>query len=164
MEQAPPLLACQRSADGPLTLWQILHVIRERSPSAAELQHPRQHADIHVDRAIRDAGVVTGTLEVGDCRRRDRGEPHVAEVLLDDAKPLFLDTARSSLGRHRPTSPAAARAAAEHATDGAIAAESRPGDCAGVGAPIMAGYDLDVFGRDRPSPSSYSIRASGKWT
>ena len=43
-------------------------MIRKRSPTAAELQHPRQHADIHVDRAIGDAGVVTGALEVSDRR------------------------------------------------------------------------------------------------
>ena len=71
-------------------------MIRERSPPAAELQHPRQHADIHVDRAIGYAGVVTGTLKVGDCRRGDRGERHVAEVLLDDAEPLLLEFDRAS--------------------------------------------------------------------
>jgi hypothetical protein len=53
-------LGRQRSSDGPLTLWQVLDVISERSPAAAELQHPTQHANIHVDRAIGNAGVVTG--------------------------------------------------------------------------------------------------------
>jgi hypothetical protein len=66
-------------------------VISQRSPPATELQHPRQHADIHVDRAIGNAGVVTGTLKLCDCRRRDRGERDVAKVLLDDAEPLLLE-------------------------------------------------------------------------
>src|SRR5262245_63667397 len=64
VEQAPALLARQRPADRPLTLWQVLDVISERSPSAAELQHPRQNADIHVDRTIRDACIVTSTAIV----------------------------------------------------------------------------------------------------
>ena len=73
-----------------------MDVISQRSPPAAELQHPRQHADIHVDRAIGDAGVVTGALKVCDRRRRDRGERHVAKVLLDDAEPLLLEFDRAS--------------------------------------------------------------------
>ena len=96
LEQPPPFLWCQRSADGPLPLGEVMDVIRQRSPPAAELQHARQHADIHVDRAIRDAGVVTGALKVGDRRRRDRGERHVAKVLLDDAEPLLLEFDRAS--------------------------------------------------------------------
>ncbi len=85
----------QRSADGPLTFWQVLDVISERSPSATELQHPRQDADIHVDRAIGDAGVVTYALEVSDDRSCDRGERHMAKVLLDDAEPLLLGLDRA---------------------------------------------------------------------
>ena len=68
-----------RSADGPLTLWQVLDVISQRSPPAAELQHPRQHADIHVDRAIRDAGVVTDAIRKG-CLK----EPAVRRLLFGD--------------------------------------------------------------------------------
>jgi hypothetical protein len=71
-------------------------VISQRSPPATELQHPRQHADIHVDRAVRDAGVVTGALKVGDRRRGDRGEWHVAKMLPDDAEPLLLEFYRPS--------------------------------------------------------------------
>jgi hypothetical protein len=43
----------------------FFNVIRERSPPAAELQHPRKHAHVHVDRAIGLAGIVTGVLELG---------------------------------------------------------------------------------------------------
>jgi hypothetical protein len=64
VEQPPPFLWCQRSSDGALSLRQVADVISQRSPPATELHHPRQHTDIHVDRAIGDAGVVTGTLEV----------------------------------------------------------------------------------------------------
>src|SRR5689334_16502665 len=46
VEEAPPLLARQRSADGSLTLWQVLDVISQRSPPATELQDTRQHANI----------------------------------------------------------------------------------------------------------------------
>jgi hypothetical protein len=60
VEQTTPFLARQRPADGSLALWQIIDVVSECSPSAAELQHPRQHPDIHVNRAISDAGVMTG--------------------------------------------------------------------------------------------------------
>jgi hypothetical protein len=45
-------------------------VIRERSPPAAELEDARQHADVHVDRAIRFAGIVTGVLEIGKSSSR----------------------------------------------------------------------------------------------
>ena len=97
VEQAPPLLACQRAPDRPLTLRQVLDVIRQSSPSAAEPQYTRQHADIHIDRAVRDASVVTCVLEVRDGRRCDCGQRHVlAEVLLDDAEPLFLKFDRAS--------------------------------------------------------------------
>jgi hypothetical protein len=69
-----------------------MDVIRQRPPPAAGLQHPRQHADIHVDRAIGFTAVMTDTLKVCDRRRGDRRERHVlAEVLLDDAEPLFLE-------------------------------------------------------------------------
>ena len=61
-------------------------MIRERSPPAAEFQHPRQHAHVHVDRAVRLAGIVTEVLEIGDRRRGDRGEQHIAKVLLDDGE------------------------------------------------------------------------------
>ena len=74
VEQAPPLLARQRPADGPLTLRQVLDVISQRSPPATELQHTRQHANVHVDGPIRDAGVVTGKLEIRNRRRGYFGE------------------------------------------------------------------------------------------
>jgi len=90
-EEPPPFLCCQGAAHWPLTLRKVVDVISKRSPSAAELQHPRQHADVHVDRAIGDAGVVTCALEVRDGRGCDRGERRVAKVLLDDAEPLFLE-------------------------------------------------------------------------
>jgi hypothetical protein len=122
VEQASALLGCQRSADRPLMLRQVLDVISERPPSAAELQHPRQHADIHIDRAIRDAGVVTGALEVGDRRRRDRGERDVAKVLLDDAEPL--SSSSIVLGEHR------IRLAVRYAS---TASDSRFGPCSSVG-------------------------------
>jgi hypothetical protein len=95
VEQAAPLLRRQRAADGPLALWQVLDVISERPPPAAELQHPRQHAHIHVNRAIGNAGVVTDALEISDCRSCDCGERHVAEVFLDDAEPLLLELDRA---------------------------------------------------------------------
>jgi hypothetical protein len=48
------------------TLGQVLDLISERSPPGTGLQHPRQHPDIHVDRAIGDAAIVTCALDAGD--------------------------------------------------------------------------------------------------
>ena len=100
VEEPLPLLWRQRATDRTLALRQVLHVIRERSPSAAGLEHPRQHADVHVDGAVRDAGIVTRALELRDRRRRDRGERHVAEVLLDEAEPLLLELDRPRRAAH----------------------------------------------------------------
>ena len=80
VEETLPLLWRQCATDRMLALRQVLHVVRERPPSTAGLEHARQHADVHVDRAVRDAGLVTRALELRDRRRRDRGERHVAEV------------------------------------------------------------------------------------
>lgn len=81
LEQALPLVCRQRSPDGPVALGQVADVVGERSPAAAELQHPRQHADVHVDGAIRHAGVVSGALELGDGCGGDSRQRRVAEVL-----------------------------------------------------------------------------------
>ena len=80
---------------GRCALWQVRDVISERAPPAAELQHPRQHAHIHVNGAIGNAGVVMDALEISDCRSCYRGERHVAEVFLDDADPLLLELDRA---------------------------------------------------------------------
>src|SRR5687767_8973780 len=51
----------------------------------------------------------------------------------------------------RTSSPAGARASADHAADRSIAAEARPGDGAGVGAPIVAGHDFEVLVTGQPT-------------
>ena len=48
---------------------------------------------------------MTGTLKVSDCRRRDRGERHVVEVLLDDAEPLILEFDRATGALDRVKAP-----------------------------------------------------------
>ena len=60
----------------------------------AAVEHARQHTDVHVDRAVRNARVVTRALELRNRGRRDRLERHVAEVLLDEAQPFFLELDR----------------------------------------------------------------------
>ena len=57
-------------------------MIRERSPTTAGLEYARQHPNVYVDRAVRDAGLVPRALQLGDRRRGDRRERHVAEALL----------------------------------------------------------------------------------
>ena len=100
VEETLPLLWRQCATDRTLALGQVLHVIRERSPPAAGLEHPRQHADVHVDRAVRDAGLVPRALELRDRRRGDRRERHVAEVLLDEAEPFLLELDRARGAPH----------------------------------------------------------------
>ena len=95
VEEPLPFLWRQCAADRTLALGEVMDVIRERSPPAAGLEHARQHADVHVDRAVRDAGIVPRALELRDRRRRDRGERHVAEVLLDEAEPFLLELDRA---------------------------------------------------------------------
>ena len=68
VEETLPLLWRQCATGGALALRQVLHVIRERSPSAARFEHARQHADVHVDRAVPDAGLVPRAWELGDRR------------------------------------------------------------------------------------------------
>ena len=91
IEQPPPFFCCQRAADRVLTLREIADVVGQRPPPAAGLQYTRQHAYVHVDRAVRDAGLVARALELGDRFRGDRRERHVAEVLLDQTQSLFLE-------------------------------------------------------------------------
>jgi hypothetical protein len=69
-------------------------MVRQGPPTAAGLQHARQHAHVHVDRPVRDAGLVARPLEAGNCRRCDRGERHVAEVLLDETQAFFFELDR----------------------------------------------------------------------
>ena len=83
-----------------LALRQVVDVVRERPPTAAGLEHARQHADVHVDRAVRDAGLVPRALELRDRLRRDRGERHVAEVLLDEAESFLLELDRARRAAH----------------------------------------------------------------
>ena len=75
-----------------------MDVIGERPPPATGLEHARQHTNVHVDRAVRDAGLVPRALKLGDRRRGDRRERDVAEVLLDEAEPFLfqLDRARGA--------------------------------------------------------------------
>ncbi len=94
VEETLPLLWRQCATDRTLALGQVLHVIRERPPATAGLEHPRQHADVHVDRAVRDAGLVPRVLELRDRRRRDGRERHVAKVLLDEAQSFFFELDR----------------------------------------------------------------------
>ena len=77
-----------------LSLREVVDVVGERPPPAAGLEHARQHTDVHVDRAVRDAGLVPRALELRDRRRRDRRERHVAEMLLDEAQPFLLELDR----------------------------------------------------------------------
>jgi hypothetical protein len=58
VEETLPLLWGQCATDRTLALRQVLHVIRERARTTARLEHPRQHADVHVDGAVRDADIV----------------------------------------------------------------------------------------------------------
>ena len=83
-----------------LALRQVAHVLRQRSPTAAGLEHARQHADVHVDGAVRDSRVVARALEVGDRRRRDRRQRRIAEMLLDEAQALLLELDRSRRATH----------------------------------------------------------------
>ena len=94
MEEALPFLCCQGAADWMLSLREIVDVVGERAPPATGLEHARQHTDVHVDRAVRDAGLVTRALKLRDRRRRDRRERHVAEVFLDEAQPFFFELDR----------------------------------------------------------------------
>ena len=82
VEEPLAFLPGQGAADGMLALRQVVDMVRERSPATARLQHARQHADVHVDRAVRDAGLVPRPLEVRDRSCRDRRQGHVAEVAL----------------------------------------------------------------------------------
>src|ERR671910_748140 len=50
----------------------------------------------------------------------------------------------------RTSPPAGARASADHAADRSVAAETRPGDSAGVGATIVAGHDFEVLVTGEP--------------
>jgi hypothetical protein len=62
-EQPPLFLRGQRSADGMLTLRQVANMVRQGSPTAAGLEHARQHAHVHIDGAVRDAGLVARALK-----------------------------------------------------------------------------------------------------
>jgi hypothetical protein len=77
-----------------LSLRETVDVVCERPPPAARLEHARQHTDVHVDRAVRNAGLVTRALELRNRGRRDRRERHVAEVLLDETQPFFFELDR----------------------------------------------------------------------
>jgi hypothetical protein len=70
-------------------------MLRHGSPTAAGLQHARQYADVHVDGAVPDSSVVAGALEVGNRRRGDRRERHVAEMLLNEAQAFLLKLDRA---------------------------------------------------------------------
>ena len=85
VEQAAPLLARQRSADGPLTLRQVLDVISQRSPPATELQHPRQHANIvSIDARSAEASLRKPALEARDrAQARDVGRTVVSSARSD---------------------------------------------------------------------------------
>ena len=83
-----------------LSLREIVDVVCERPPPATGLEHARQHTDVHVDRAVRDAGLVPRALELRDRRRGDRRERHVAEVLLDEAEPFLLQLDRARGAPH----------------------------------------------------------------
>jgi len=91
LEEPLPFFGCQGTADRVLTLREIVDLVGQRPPPAAGLQHARQHADVHVDRAVRDAGLVTRALKLGDRLRRDCRKRHVAEVFLHEAQSLFLE-------------------------------------------------------------------------
>ena len=90
-EEPLPLLCCQGAADWMLSFRETVDVVCERPPPATGLEHARQHTDVHVDRAVRDAGLVTRALELRNRRRGDRRERHVAEVLLDEAQPFLFE-------------------------------------------------------------------------
>jgi hypothetical protein len=66
-------------------------MVRQRAPSTAGFEHAGQHADIHVDGAIRSALIVARALVVGDHFRRDSGERHVSKVPLQRDEPLLLE-------------------------------------------------------------------------
>src|SRR5258708_18615915 len=62
---------------------QVANMFGQGSPTTAGPEHTPQHADVHVDRPVRDAGVVAGALKIFGRRRCDlperKGSP----------KPLF---------------------------------------------------------------------------
>ena len=66
-----PFVCCQGAADWMLSLWEIADLVCERPPPATGLEHARQHTDVHVDGAVRDAGLVPRALEL--CNRGGRG-------------------------------------------------------------------------------------------
>lgn len=103
LEEPLPFFGCQGTADRVLTLWEIVDVIRQCPPPATRLEHARQHAYVHIDRAVRDAGLVTRSLELGDRLRRDCRKRNVAKVFLDETQSLFfeLDRARGALDVRR---------------------------------------------------------------
>ena len=72
LEEPLPFLGCQGAADWVLSLWEVVDVVCDRTPAAAGLEDPRQHTHVHVDRAVRDAGLVPRALKLGDRRRGDR--------------------------------------------------------------------------------------------
>ncbi|HKY23408.1 MAG TPA: hypothetical protein VJM31_19485 [Vicinamibacterales bacterium] len=78
-----------------LSFREIADVVGERPPPATGLEHARQHPDVHVDRAVRDTCLVPRALKLGNRRRGDRRERHVAEVLLDEAEPFFFELDRA---------------------------------------------------------------------
>jgi hypothetical protein len=89
------LLGRQRPADGTLTFGQVAHVVRQRAPASARLEHAGQHADVHVDRAVGLARVMALTLVVGDRLRGDGSQRYVTEVAFQGDQPLFLELDRA---------------------------------------------------------------------
>ncbi|MEI6669127.1 MAG: hypothetical protein WCP29_13315 [Acidobacteriota bacterium] len=94
IEESLPFLCGQGASDWMLSFREIVDAVCERTPPAARLEHARKHTDVHVDRAVRDAGLVTRALERRNRRRRDRRERHVTEVPLDEAQPFFFELDR----------------------------------------------------------------------
>src|SRR5260221_14745780 len=74
-----------------LALGQVANVLGQRSPTPAGLEHAGQHPDVHVDRPVRDAGVVARALKVSDRGRGNRRERHVSEMPLDEGQALLLE-------------------------------------------------------------------------
>ena len=72
VEESFAFFGCERTADRMLAFRKVVDVLSECAPPTARLEHARQHADVHVDRAVRDAGLVAGTLEGCDRLCGDR--------------------------------------------------------------------------------------------
>ena len=71
-------------------LWQHFDLIRNGAPSTAEFQHARQHANVHIDGPVGDSFRVTSPLKLGNSRRRDRRNPYITKVTLDDAETFLF--------------------------------------------------------------------------